>query len=175
MTTRALMVFVWSIALVPALGCARAQMQGAAAQVAGAVDELRADVETHQLIRTELARSGVERVARGEAEVATREASRAAYRVQLSKAAKPLLRHSRAIAEGADPGFAPTLATEVERRETGVGYRRHVETLESLAALLERLADGALPDSIGVYLQLGAEAAEAAEGAWTRTTRDNPR
>lgn len=160
--------FVLIACVAPSLGCARANMQASAGQVAHAVEDLRADVETQQLIRTELARTGVQRIARGEAEVATREASRAADRPQLSKSARPLLRHSDAVSEGADPRFAPTMAAEVERRETGIGYTRHVDALDSIGALLEYLAEGALRDDIGLYLQLGAEAAEAARGAWNK-------
>lgn len=182
MTTPWLRILLVLICLSPALGCARARMQATAAEVAGAVDQLRADIETQALIRTELARSGAERVARGEVELATRAASRAGYRARLSEADEPLLRHSQAVSqasnqassEGADPRFAPTVAVEVERRETELGYRRHVDALATLSALLERLAEGALPSEISLYLQLGGEAAQAARDAWTRTQPPTP-
>lgn len=154
--------------MISSLGCARARMQETAGKVANAVDELRADVATQQLIRTELARTGALRIARGEAEVATRAASRAADRPQLSSSAEPLLRHSDAVSDSADPRFAPTMAAEVERRETGIDYRRQVDALDSIGALLEDLAAGAFRDDVDLYLQLGAEAAEAARSAWNQ-------
>jgi hypothetical protein len=155
-------------------GCARARMQEAATLVADSVDELRAGVETQQLIRTELARTGAERLARSEAEVATREAGRAAVRAKLSRAGEALLRHSQAVAESADPRFAPTIAREVERREISVEYRRHVDDLRALAHLLERLAKGAVREDVRIYLELGAAAAQAAESAWTQAEGGQP-
>src|SRR5690606_28385059 len=152
-------------------GCARAKMQASAAAVADAVDQLRADVESQQQIRTELARTGVERLARSEAELASHEASRAANRPRLSKAAEPLLRHSEAVSESADPRFAPTIATEVERRQARVEYRQHVDELEALAALLERLSVGSIRHEIELYLELGGAAAEDAKAAWPETTK----
>jgi hypothetical protein len=149
-----------------ACGCARANMQDSAAQVADAVADLRADVESQQLIRTELARTGVERLARSEAELARQEASRAAERPRLNPAVEPLMRHSKAVSEGADVRFGETIATEVERRETAVEYRRHVDELEALRALLEQLAAGVLRHEIGLYLELGSAAAEAAKAQW---------
>ena len=150
-----------------ACGCAHGKMQDSAAQVADAVADLRADVEDQQLIRTELARTGVERLARSEAELATQEARRVAERQRLDPAVEPLLRHSKAVSEGADPRFMDTIASEVERRETTVEYRRHVDALESLRALLEQLAAGSLRHEIGLYLEIGRAAAEAAKAEWT--------
>lgn len=144
-----------------ACGCAHANMQDSAAQVADAVSDLRADVESQQQIRTELARTGVARLARSEAELATQEASRVAERPHLDAAVEPLLRHSKAVSDGADPRFVATIATEVERRETTVEYQRHVDELEALRALLEQLAAGVLRHEITLYLELGAAAAEA--------------
>ncbi len=155
-----------------AAGCARSKMQQSAAQVAGEVEQLRADVEVQQLIRTEYARSGAERIARSEAELATREASRAAERPQLDESLEPLLDHSKAVSEGADPRYAPSLADEVERRMTAVEYARAVDELEALVALLERLAEGSRAADIAVYLELGAAAAEAAKTTWTETLED---
>lgn len=153
-----------------ASGCARQKMQASAAQVADAVEQLRADVESQQQIRTELARTGVDRLARGEAELAQHEAARAARRSRLSKGAEPLLRHSEAVSDGADPRFVPTIATEVERREARVEYRGHVDELEALAALLERLSVGSIRGEIELYLELGSAAAQAAKAAWTQPT-----
>lgn len=150
-----------------ACGCAHGKMQDSAAQVADAVVDLRADVEDQQLIRTELARTGAERLARSEAELATQEARRTAERPHLDRDLEPLLRHSEAVSEAADPRFMDTIASEVERRETAVEYRRHVDELESLRALLEQLAAGSLRHEIGVYLELGSAAAEAAKAEWT--------
>jgi hypothetical protein len=149
-------------------GCARAKMQDSAGRVAEAVGALRADVERQQGIRTELARNGVDRLARSEAELAAHEARRAATRARLSEAADPLLRHSKAVSEAADPRFVPTIAREIERRETAIEYRRHVDELESLHALLERLAAGSIRNEIELYLEVGGAAAEAAKAAWTR-------
>jgi hypothetical protein len=151
-----------------ACGCARANMQDSAAQVSDAVSDLRADVEIQQLIRTELARTGVERLARGDAELAIQEASRAAARPHLDKSVEPLLRHSKAVSDGADPRFVATIASEVERRETAVEYRRHVDELESLRVLLEHLSAGSIRHEIALYLELGAAAAEAANAEWTQ-------
>jgi hypothetical protein len=148
-------------------GCAHKHMQDNAAQVADAVAELRTDVERQQLIRTEIARSGVERLARGEAELANHEAARAAARAHSSTAVEGLVRHSRAVSEGADPRFAETIATEVERRETAVEYRQHVDELESLRALLERLSVGVVRGEVELYIELGSAAAAAAKAEWT--------
>lgn len=153
--------------LVLLAGCARSKMQASAAQVAVAVDELRADVEVQQLLRTELARTGAERLARSETELARHEASAAALRPQLSKAAEPLLHHSQVVSEAGDPRFAPTIAAEVERRAVGVEYREQVGELEALGALLEHLAEGSRRADVLLYLELGAAAAKAAKGTWT--------
>jgi hypothetical protein len=142
-------------------------MQETAAHVASAVDQLRADADAQQRIRTELARTGAERLVRGEAELATREASRAADQPQLDKAAIPLLDHSDAVSEGADPRFVPSIAAEVDRRDIAFASPSNGDALDALAALLERLAKGAIRDEIEVYLQLGAEATKAAKTAWT--------
>lgn len=149
-----------------ACGCAHQKMQDSAAQVADAVADLRADVETQQLIRTELARTGVERLARSEAELARQEASRAAERPRLDPDVEPLMRHSKSVSEGADLRFGETIGTEVERRQTAVEYRRHVDELDSLRGLLEQLAAGVLRHEIELYLELGSAAAEAAKAQW---------
>lgn len=148
-------------------GCARAKMQDNAAKVAAAVGELREDVDSQQRIRTELARSGVERLARGEAELAAQKASRTANQPRVREGIEPLLLHSQAVREGADPRFVPTIASEVERRETSVEYRHRVDDLEALRALLERLAVGSIRGEIELYLQVGGAAAEAAKTKWT--------
>jgi hypothetical protein len=153
-------------------GCARAKMQASAADVADEVAKLRSDVEIQQLIRTEIARTGVARITRGEAELAAHEANRAAARPHLSLSAEPLLRHSKAVSEGADPRFAGTIATEVERRETTAEYRQHVDELEALRALLERLSVGSIRGEIELYLELGSAAAEAAKSEWTSKTTE---
>lgn len=153
-----------------AAGCARSKMQDSAAQVAAAVDELRADVEVQQVVRTELARTGALRVSQGEAELAVHETGGAAKRPQLGKAAEPLLRHSQAISEHSDPQFAPSIAAEVDRRAATVEYRGQVDELESLAALLERLAEGSRSAEIQLYLEIGGGAAKAAKDAWTDTS-----
>jgi hypothetical protein len=157
-----------AVVLLVTCGCAHRRMQDNAAQVADAVTELRADVERQQLIRTELARSGVERLARAEAELAHDEAARAAGRAHSDPAVEGLVRHSKAVSEGADPRFAETIASEVERRETTIEYQRHVDELESLRALLERLSVGVVRGEIELYLELGAAAADAAKAEWTQ-------
>lgn len=151
-----------------ACGCARAKMQASAAQVADAVVELREDVEAQQLIRTELARTSVERLARSEAELATQEARRTAERARVDPSVEPLLRHSRAVSEAADPRFAPNIASELERRETAAGYRDHVDDLQSLSTLLMQLSTGLIRQEVELYLELGAAAAEAAKAEWTQ-------
>ena len=148
-------------------GCARKHMQASAARVKDSVDELRADVEVQQLIRTEFARTGAAQISRSEAELAAQEAARAALRPQLREAAEPLLTHSKAVSEGADDRFTPSIAVEVERRAVKVDYRDAVGELEALAGLLERLIEGSRRADIGLYIELGAAAADAAKYAWT--------
>jgi hypothetical protein len=161
---------IMTFALVAAVGCARAKMQASAAEVAAAVDELRADVEVQQLVRTELARTAAAQVSKSKAELAVHEQSKAGDRPQLSEAAEPLLRQSQAISEGSDPRFVPSIADEVDRRGETVEYRGHVDELEALTALLERLAEGSRRAEVQLYLELGAAAAEAAKDSWTKSS-----
>lgn len=153
------------------LGCARANMRDTASAVAGAVGELRVDVEHQQLLRTQLARSSASRIARSEAELATRAAGRQADRPhELRFLRVALLNLASTVADDADPRFVSTMADEVERREIEAGYLRHIDELESLRVLLQRLAEGSKRAELRLYLQVGAEAAAAAGSSWTAAT-----
>ena len=161
---------VVALGLLCTSGCARANIQETADAVADAVTELRDDVERQQLIRTELSRSAAERIAEAETETATRAASRDAELTRLPKSVRPLLEHSAEATEASDPRYTATLADEAGRRETVVGYVRHVDQLETLHRLLELLSEGSTKADVMLYLRVGAEAAGAAGKAWGEGT-----
>ncbi|PRP90918.1 hypothetical protein ENSA5_59930 [Enhygromyxa salina] len=148
-------------------------MRDSASAVAGAVGELRVDVEHQQQLRTELARSTASRIARVEAEIAAQAAGRQADRPnELQYLRVAFLNLARKTEEDADPRFVSTMADEVERREIEAGYLGHIDELESLRVLLQRLAEGSRRAEVELYLRVGAEAAAAAGASWTASSGD---